>query len=219
LASPIPGFSPNLFADSAGNIFDTPEKSRQIEVGVRHEIIPDRLRATASVFSITKRNVQTPDPNDPTGNRSVLTGEQRSDGLEFELAGAINSAWDVTLGYAYTDARTTEDNNASQIGLPLVDAPEHHVTLWTKYRLEGLPGGWVGYGLAHASDRRSSSANADFRLPSYIRHDLAVGYADGPWSYQLNLGNVSNERVYYTHGNNIHLQPGRNARVSVSYRY
>lgn len=213
------GFSPNLFADSAGNIFNTPEKSRQFEVGVRHEIIPDRLRATASVFSITKRNVQTADPSDPTGNRSVLTGEQRSDGFELELSGAISRAWDVTLGYAYTDARTTKDNNASQVGLPLVDAPKHHITLWTKYRRQELPGWWIGYGLAHASDRRSSSANAAFRLPSYVRHDLAVGCADGPWSYQLNLGNVFNERIYYTQGNNIHLQPGRSARVSASYKF
>ncbi|WP_157270702.1 TonB-dependent siderophore receptor [Azohydromonas aeria] len=214
------GFSPNLFADSAGNLFDTPEKSRQFEIGVRHELVPDRLRATASVFTITKRNVQTPDPSDPTGNRSVLAGEQRSEGFEFELAGAVNRRWDVSLGYAYTDARTTRDSNASQVGVPLVDAPRHHLALWTKYRLDNsLQGWWVGYGLARVSDRRSSSANADFRLPAYTRHDLALGYAAGPWAYQANLGNLTEERVYYTHGNNIHLQPGRNVRVSATYNF
>lgn len=214
------GFSPNLFADSAGRLFDTPEKSRQLEVGARYELIPERLRVTASAFAIVKKNVQTPDPSDPSGNRSVLAGEQRSDGYELELAGAITPSWDITLGYAHTDARTTEHSDPAERGVPLVDAPRHHVTLWTKYRLTAIsPGLWVGYGLAYASERRSSSANAAFQLPSYTRHDLAAGLVDGSWTYQVNLGNVTNERVYYTHGNNIHLQPGRNVRASVAYRF
>lgn len=213
------GFSPNLFSDSAGNLFDTPEKSRQFEAGVRHELVPDQLRVTASVFTITKRNVQTPDPSDPTGNRSVLTGEQRSDGLEVELVGALSPRCDVSLGYALTNARTTRHSDPAQKGLDLVDVPRHHLTLWTKYKLPSHPGLWVGYGMAHAGERRSSSANADFLLPRYTRHDLALGYAAGPWAYQVNLGNVTKERVYYTHGNNIHLQPGRNARMSLTYTF
>lgn len=214
------GFQPNLFADAAGNLFDTPEKSRQLELGLRHELIPERLRATASVFSIAKRNIQTPDPADPTGNRSVLTGEQKSDGLELELTGALTAQWDVTLGYAYTRARTTRHSDPEQVGLPLVDAPRHHVTAWNKVRFGGAAAPWwAGWGLTWVDERRSSNANAAFLLPSYVRHDLALGYAAGPWAAQLNLGNVTDERVYFTHGNNIHLQPGRNLRASLQYRF
>ncbi|HEX4855325.1 MAG TPA: TonB-dependent siderophore receptor [Limnobacter sp.] len=213
------GFSPNLFSDAAGNLFDDPEKSRQIEMGVRHELIPDRLRITTSVFSITKRNVQTPDPSDPSGNRSILAGEQQSEGLEIELAGAVSPRWDILLGYANMDAKTTRDSNPAQVGRVLVDAPQHSLTAWTKYKPAALPGWWVGYGMAYADERRSSSANADFNLPSYTRHDLAAGYSEGPWSWQANLGNLTNERVYFTHGNNIHLQPERNFRISATYRF
>lgn len=214
------GFSPNLFADSAGTLFDTPEKSRQIEAGLRHELVPQRLRLTASAYRIAKRNVQTPDPADPTGNRSILAGEQRSDGAELELAGALTPHWDLTASYAYTDARTHRHSDSAQVGLPLVDAPRHHAALWTKHRLAGAaPGWWLGYGLVHVGERRSSNANAAFKLPAYTRHDLALGYAAGRWSAQANLGNVGDERVYYTHGNNIHLQPGRNLRVSMDYRF
>jgi iron complex outermembrane recepter protein len=214
------GFVPQIFADSAGTVFSDPEKSRQIEAGLRHEFVPGRLRGTAAVYRITKRNVQVPDPADPTGRSNRLSGEQQSKGFELELAGAVTPQWDLSAGFARVDAKVTQDTVAANVGNELVDAPRNHLALFTKYRLGALlPGAWVGYGLARVSDRVSSSFNPAFRLPAYTRHDLVFAYATGPLGVQLNLGNVGDERIYYTHGNNIHLQQGANAKLTVDYRF
>lgn len=214
------GFKPQIFADAAGTLFTEPEASRQTEAGLRYEFVPGRLRATASVYAITKRNVQVPDPADPTGTRSTLSGEQKSDGFELELAGAITPRWDITAGFARVDARVTKDTNAANLGSKLVDAPRNHLALFTKHSLgELLPGAWVGYGLARVDERVSSFFNPAFLLPAYTRHDLALGYGAGALKAQLNVGNVTGERIYYTHGNNIHLQPGRNVKATLEYRF
>jgi iron complex outermembrane receptor protein len=213
-------YEPNLFTDAAGNTFD-PEKGRQFEGGIRYEIVPGRLRAGGAVFSITKDNVLVPDPTDPTGRRSILTGQQRSDGFEVELIGTPLDGWDVVLGYAYTDARISKDTDPANVGDRLVDAPFNQVGLWTKYAFQHgfLRGGWLGYGLFYAGQRRSSFANESFLLPSYIRHDAALGYRWQHWSAQVNLENLTDERVYDSHGNNIHLQPPLNVRGSLTFRY
>ncbi len=215
------GFSPNLFADGEGNTFSDPELSRQFEGGVRYQLIPDRLQARASAFSIRKENVQVPDPSDPTGNRSILSGENGSDGFEIDLTGSIAPGWDINLGYSYLDARVTENTDSSQVGLPLVGSPQNQVTLWTRYKfVDGpLKNFWAGYGLTYVDSRRSSFANAAFDLPSYVKHDAGIGYESDNWRAQLNVLNFTSDRVYETHGNNIHLQAPIEVRASVTFEF
>lgn len=226
-------FTPNLFLDGAGRAIDTPEKSRQIEGGLRYDFIPERLRGSLAVFSIVKENVLVPDPADPTGQRSVLNGEQASDGFELELAGNPTPAWSLLFGYSYYDARVTEatdpatdanpdnDGDASEEGLALVDAPKNHVTAYSRYDFASgfLRGAWLSYSLIWVDDRRSSFSNPGFDLPSYAQHDMGAGYTLGRWAFQLNATNLSDERIYFTHGNNIHLQPPVNVQASVGLSF
>jgi iron complex outermembrane recepter protein len=213
-------FRPNLFSDSAGNLFE-PETGKQYEGGLRYDLIPSQLRASVAVFSITKDNVLVPDPTDPTNRRSILSGQQKSDGFELNLMGRPLEGWDIIAGYSHFDARVTKDTDAAQIGLPLVDAQKNHVSLWSKYELEwgALKGVWLGYGLNYVDQRRSSFANAAFMLPSYVQHDVAVGYRYKNLSAQVNLENLTSERVYFSHGNNIHLQAPINVRASVRMQF
>ncbi len=213
-------FRPNLFADSAGNLFE-PETGKQFEGGFRYDLIPSRLRASLAVFTITKNNVLVTDPTDPTGRRSILSGQQESDGFELNLVGQPLKGWDIIAGYSHFDARVTKDTNAAQIGLPLVDAPENHVSLWSKYELQSsdLKGLWLGYGLNYVDQRRSSFANSAFMLPAYVQHDVALGYRYKKVSVQVNLENLSNERIYFSHGNNIHLQAPLNVRGSIKMEF
>jgi outer membrane receptor protein involved in Fe transport len=82
-----------------------------------------------------------------------------------------------------------------------------------------LKGVWLGYGLNYVDQRRSSFANAAFMLPSYVQHDVAVGYRYKNLSAQVNLENLTSERVYFSHGNNIHLQAPINVRASVRMQF
>lgn len=123
-------FVPNFATDFDGN-FLPPEEGEGFEVGIRGEIIENRLAATLAYFDITKQNVATADPINPFG--SVATGEQRSRGIDFNLTGEISPGWNVVASYAYIDAEVTEDNNAEIVGNRLFGIPEHSASLWTTY--------------------------------------------------------------------------------------
>src|SRR3546814_4864932 len=63
---------------------------------------------TASVYQITQTNIATPDQAHP--GFFIQQGEVRSRGVEVEARVAVTENFNLTLAYAYTDARTTKAN-------------------------------------------------------------------------------------------------------------
>ena len=78
-------------------------------------------------------NVLTQDPDNP--NFQIQTGEQNSQGVELSVAGEILPGWNITGGYAYTDATITEDNQFEE-GNRLNNVLENAVSLWTTYKIQ-----------------------------------------------------------------------------------
>lgn len=68
----------------------------------------------------------TPDPIDPTF--SIATGEQKSRGVELDLAGEILPGWNIIASYAYTDAFVNKDI-VIPVGDQLVGAPYNSASL------------------------------------------------------------------------------------------
>jgi len=63
---------------------------------------------TVSAYRLTRTNVLTSDPNHP--NFYVLTGKQRSKGVELETIFKLHNTWNLILAYAFTDANVVKDN-------------------------------------------------------------------------------------------------------------
>ncbi|HEX8371584.1 MAG TPA: TonB-dependent siderophore receptor [Chthoniobacterales bacterium] len=212
-------FKPNLFTDGTGATFD-PELGEAWEIGVRQRFFEDRFQISGAAFHIVKENILNPDPSDATGRRQILNGEERARGFEFEAKGTPLPGWDIAAGYTYLDAEVTE-STTDPIGLPLVDAPEHQASLFTRYEFQSgwAKGFYVGYGVYYVDERRSSFANPTFNLPSHVRHDAHVGWRNDHWRVQANVENLFDEEYYETHGNNIFPQAGTNVRASVSYTF
>lgn len=97
-------------------------------VGVKTDFLDGRLSTTLAAYQITKTNVTTPDPNNSLF--SVQTGEQRSRGIELDIAGEILPGWKAIASYAYTNAEVTKDN-ATPVGNRLANVPENQASLWT----------------------------------------------------------------------------------------
>lgn len=165
-----------------GSLF-SPERGKAYEGGVKFQFFEERLRATIAGFHIKKRNVITTDPvNGP--QFSVATGEQRSQGIEFDVAGRILPGWDLIANYAYIDARITEDNTF-QVGSRLTNVPLHQGSLWTTYFLQDGPLKGLGAGLGmYAQGKRTgvfqctdpANCQAPFDLPGFVRMDAAAYY-------------------------------------------
>ena len=180
-------FNPNVGADAGGQSFE-PEEGEGFEVGVRAELIENRLATTLAYFDITKRNVLTADPIVPFA--SVATGEQRSRGVDFGLTGEILSGWNIIASYAYIDAEVTEDNT-DIVGNRLTGIPEHSVSLWTTYELQSgaLQGLGFGLGFNFVGERQVDLANS-FDVDSYFIVNAAAFYRRDNWRVGLNIDNL-----------------------------
>ena len=180
-------FIPNTAQTFNGDIIP-PERGEQFEVGARTELLGGRLIANIAFFHLTKQNVANPDPNDPMF--SIATGEQRSQGIELDIAGEILPGWNLIANYAYTDADITEDNTGIE-GNRLYGVPENNLNLWTTYNIQEGPLQGLGFGLGfnYVDERFGNNAN-DFMLDSYFLTNAAISYQRDNWQAAINIRNL-----------------------------
>ncbi|MEM1256833.1 MAG: TonB-dependent receptor [Cyanobacteria bacterium P01_H01_bin.21] len=182
-------FTPNGGTDINGSPLE-PETGDGFEVGVKADLIPNRLSATLAYFNITRQNVATADPDDPFLQASIATGEQRSRGVELDLTGEILPGWNIIASYAYTDAEITEDNTFN-VGNRLSGIPQHSGSLWTTYRIQSgdLEGLGFGLGLNYVGERRGDLNNS-FEVDDYFLTSAAAFYRRDNWRFQVNVDNL-----------------------------
>ncbi|KQW71752.1 TonB-dependent receptor [Phenylobacterium sp. Root77] len=196
-----------------------PETGENIEGGVKVQTEDGTLAGMASIYQLTRQNVATEDPANPFF--FVVTGEQRSRGVEVEGSWRPNVALEVTAAYAYTKAEVTQDNNLP-VGLPLANFPEHALNLWGKYTVQGGLFDQLGIslGLLYNSDKHFYESVL-YTLPSYTLLDFGLSYPFGEWKAQLNINNITDERYFPDACCLDRITPGepRNWRLSVRRRF
>lgn len=218
-ASYATAFAPQPYdRDVNGDIVD-PETGNQMEAGVR-TIDPDgRYQATAAIFHIIRQDVATADLSNP--GSSVITGEQRSRGLELDGKVTPSAGWSLTGTYAWIDAEVTEDNTLAE-GTRLRNVPEHSVTAWLRYTLQGTALRGLGIGLGGRwYDEQAGDSGDTFSLPAYTVIDAGVFYDRGPFSAQLNIYNLLDEEYAVGSYDELYVLPGDplTLRGSVSYTF
>ena len=169
-----------------------PETGDQYEIGSRLDITPD-LTLGAAAFRITRQNVAATDPAN-TGF-SVITGEQRSQGVEADLAGQILPGWKVIASIGHLDARITKDTTYA-VGNRLIGVPSFSTSLWSTYQFQdGVLRGWnVGGGITYVG-RRAGDLNNSFTVGGYARLDAAVFYDfEDHARFSLNARNLTDRR-------------------------
>ncbi len=192
-------FVPQIFSRSRTGEQFKPEIGEQFEVGIKQDFFDNRVSANLAFYQITRKNVLTPDPVDT--NFSIQTGEQRSRGIELDIAGEILPGWKIIATYAYTDVAVTEDNNPDLIGDRTAGVPEHSASLWTTYEIQNgnLQGLGFGLGLVYAGEREVSLPNT-FTVPSYLRTDASVFYRRSNYRVGLNVKNLFDVKYYEVDG-------------------
>ncbi|GJD16847.1 ferrichrome-iron receptor [Rivularia sp. IAM M-261] len=165
-----------------------PTRGAQYEVGIKADWLEGRLSTTLAAYHLTKTNVITTDPNNSLF--SIQTGEQRSQGIEFDVAGEILPGWKVIASYAYTDAEVTEDNTIP-VGNQLNNVPTNQASLWTTYEIQrgNLQGIGFGFGLFYVDSRQGDLDNS-FQVKDYLRSDAALYYRRDRFQAALNVRNL-----------------------------
>lgn len=197
-----------------------PERSSQLEFGTKGEFFDGRLATSLAFFQIDKENVAATDPSNPLF--SINSGEERSQGIEFDLAGEITKGWNVILNYAYIDCRTRNSPAAGLSGNRRYGVPENSGGLFTTYEFQegSLKGLGIGGGMFF-SDRVTAAPGNAGSLPGYAQTDALVYYKLGKARFQLNVKNVFDNEYYIAQGINTMVQaaPGRTFLASVRFEF
>lgn len=192
-----------------------PEKFDNYEVGAKWDIAPS-LTATVAVFRLDRSNTRAAGP---VAGTVVLTGAQRTSGVELSLVGQITRRWQASFGYARLDADITATTSAAPAGRSVAQVPRDQLTLWNRYDLSDRIG--LGLGVYHQSSSFASISNAT-RLPGYTRVDAAlfVELADGI-DAQVNVENILSEDYFPVahNDNNISTGAPTNARLTVRFSF
>lgn len=209
-------FNPNSATTSSGSILE-PERGKGFEVGLKTELFNRRVLATLTYFNITKQNVAVTDPDFPLF--SIAVGEQKSQGVELDIAGEILPGWKVIGSYTYTDAKVSEDTNPDFIDNRIFGVPKHRISLWTTYEIQtgSLKGLGFGVGINYASDRFGDLANS-YQIGDYLIGNAAIFYRWDNYRIAINASNISNANyIRAVTGNEGGIEPGEPLTIVGSF--
>ncbi len=193
-----------------------PEKSRNMEIGAKWDLLEGDLTLRTAIFRTEKTNERNTDL-ESSPNEYLLSGKRHTDGIEFEVAGRITPDWEVFAGYSPMRANVDVSNSGNQ-GMWPDNTPKYTANLWTTYRLAG---GWrVGGGFNSVGERIMYRGGTTRIAPGYTRWDALVEYTYANYSIKLNVFNLFNKE--YADGLYAGMyMPGtdRAAQLSLNYKF
>lgn len=212
--SPVGGGLIGITPGAAGNTNDlSPELTKQKEIGVKSDWLDDRLSTTLAIYDLELYNRRTTDPNDPT--LTVMSGLQRSRGIELTATGNIVGNWYVRGGVGVQDATIEKDNNGLE-GKRINNVAKHNGSLFLTWKPEM---GWYGEtGLTLVGQRYADNANTTV-LPGYGRWDALVGYRMKDWDLRAALNNITDRDYYASATSQYQIQPGAPRSVVMTGTY
>jgi catecholate siderophore receptor len=192
-----------------------PERFDNYEVGAKWEVLSGLL-ATAAIYRLDRSNTRATDPNDPS--QTVLTGRQRSRGIEVGLERSITSRWMISAGYTLQKAGITETTTAAPKGNQVPLVPRRSFSLWNRYDVTHDLG--LGFGFIARSKSYATISNT-VKLPGYARLDAAMFYKlPHGVDAQLNVENLLGAHYFPTANADNNIIPGapRTIKVLIGYR-
>lgn len=170
-ADPVSGA---LIQSTANSAFDL-STGQQFEIGLKQSLLNGLGEWTLSAYHISKKNLLTRDPLNPS--LRIQVGKQTSRGLETSLNLTLARHWHVEANAAVLRARY--DDFTDQVGGVAVsrhgnlppNVPERLANLWLSWDFQ--PQWTASAGLRYVGKRYADSAN-QLKLPAYTTVDLAL---------------------------------------------
>jgi catecholate siderophore receptor len=211
-------FLPQSGDQFSGLTIDTeglkPEKFVNYEIGAKWQPIQGLL-ATAAIYRLDRTNTRATNPLNPA--ETVLTGAQRSRGIELGLAGNLTEKWEVSAGYALQTAKITETTTAAPAGRKVPLVPHQTFSLWNRYNVTDSLG--VGLGVIARSKSYASISNL-VKLPGYTRIDAALFYQlTRHIGAQINVENLLGKDYFPSSNGDNNIAPGAPITVRAALRF
>ena len=192
-----------------------PERFTNLEIGAKWQAAPG-LDLTLAAYRLDRTDTR---ENDPVTQQAVLTGEQRSKGVEVEVRGRVTRRLALSGALALQNVEIRRSAIASLDGRQAPLVPRLQGSLWGRYDFTSRLG--VGLGLYHQSKVFASISNA-VELPAYTRIDAAGFVAlNDRVAVQLNVENLLGADYYSTAHNDNNITPGapRTGRATLRFGF
>lgn len=219
---------PRSVADSSGNnpgiqAFK-PEHANQWEVGVKTNLLSDKLNITVSYYDIRVSDRVYTDPNNINGY--LQGGTVGSKGFELDMNANPVPGLNLLAGYSHNSIKVLKGNAGDFYNEPGrtpggQGAPDL-ANLWATYKFTrgDLKNFGFGVGGNYASEQKSidSSVTGIFYLPSYVLINSSLFYTADSYRITFNLNNITNKK-YYIGNYSIIPQAQRNFALSFAYKF
>jgi catecholate siderophore receptor len=189
-----------------------PEKTYNLELGSKWDLIDDRLSVNGAIFRVEKTNARTPGilPDDLP---QVLQGRQRVQGIELGVSGGLTRSLRVFGAYTLLDSEVVKSNTATELGKRIQNTPRNSFNIWTTYLLPHQI--TLGGGPRFVGRRFGNSTNTR-QVDAYWLLDAMASFPLGRHlDLRLNLYNLTND-YYFDRLGGGHLVPGAGRSVLVS---
>lgn len=183
-----------------------PERSQNLELGTKWNLLDDKLLFTAAAFQTTKSGVmEALSTNEYATEGTTNTGKNRVHGVELGLVGNVTRQFTVQAGVAFMKSRVLQSVVPANVGLPLANFANTSYSLQGKYAF--TPGFYLGAAVRHDSSRCGgqpdtgavyTNGECGQPVPGFTVFDLFGGYRfNKHTSLRVNLLNAGN-KDYYT---------------------
>jgi iron complex outermembrane receptor protein len=222
------GFRPNSGQDFFGATF-APERSKSYEVGAKFASIDQKITASIALYTMTKTNILTADPNPNHSGFVLAVGSAKSKGVEFDLNAKLPYDFNLMLTYAYTDAYWTsavrDPDFAQQIlvGDPLLNVAKNsgNVMLTKDFTIGDGRSATIGGGVQYIGRRLGETA-ASYYLPAVTLTRL-IASVDVTDNLRVsgNVDNLFDKRWFSNSYSALWTFPGapRSFSVRANYRF
>ncbi|MGJ1526117.1 TonB-dependent siderophore receptor [Sphingobacterium spiritivorum] len=208
-----------------------PERSFQVETGLKTGFFKNNLQTELSVFHIGRENmlIATGGVSDSGLPIYRQSGQVISRGVELDFRGQISKEFQVMANYSFNHTEVKSSSLAGEEGLPLSNAPKNMAGMWLKYIFSryAVKGLGFGAGVYYVDQRRMDNAarkdengNGVWDMwPSYTTVNTAVYYHLRGMRFTANINNVFDKYYYlggfdYTRG---FIGTPRNFMLSVGF--
>jgi iron complex outermembrane receptor protein len=173
-----------------------PDYAKNYEVGLKGSFLDKRIRYSTAVYRINLKDFQFNGYSEAGSYAAVFNGSSaRTQGVEFETQAALTEQLTISVGYSFTDAKTTAPVNKSDLVTfalipdfggtgPTDIAP--FITLPKGLRLPGVP-------------RNTATLGVDYRVPATflpLNDWTLLLHADAAYRSSA-PGNIDPTRVFY----------------------
>ncbi|WP_260482649.1 TonB-dependent receptor [Sphingomicrobium flavum] len=189
-----------------------PERFTNSEVGVKWRVAQG-LDLSIAAYRLDRENTRAVDPL--TGD-VVITGAQRSEGVEFDVSGKIGKL-SLSGGVSIQDAEIRRDTNEAPAGRAVPYVPDFTAAMWGRYDFNDRFG--LGLGVSHQSDIFASISN-EVVVDGYTLVDAAAFYnVSDNVALQINVENLLGEDGIGGAYNDANLYPIADRKVRATLRF